>query len=383
VKITWITNHYPPDPGGMSRSCARLVNSLRDRGHSIHVVEISRPDRGNTEHAGHSADEGFGPAAAYHTVSTSGAYEQLFFSIRKELSGTLLVGFGGGAPSYLAVLWAKWLGLRSMALFRGNDFDRLVHDPRQAWMVHFVLEHADLVGAVSSEMVRRIATHRKKTTIFTHNGIAAEEWSVFPRDLEKAEELRATYRITNRPVIAMFGQLKYKKGLETAISIFDSGRLREQACLMTVGDIDHGMKAQLTETCGESWIPVPFRDRGDLPVYYLASDIVFIPSFFDGMPNVLLEAMAVGVVVVASDAGGIPDVISDGVDGFLFEAGNYLSAEECLRKVMRLPSSQRKEIAAMAKKKITEQFTPAHEVQVLEKRIAGIAGISGMALHGP
>jgi glycosyltransferase involved in cell wall biosynthesis len=65
---------------------------------------------------------------------------------------------------------------------------------------------------------------------------------------------------------------------------------------------------------------VPFSSRKRLPGLYKACDFVALPSHFDGMPNVLLEAMALGVVPIVSDAGAMGDIVEDGRTGFVFPA---------------------------------------------------------------
>ena len=42
MKLTWVTSRHPPDIGGMACSSDRLVNSLRDRGHTVHVIHLTR-----------------------------------------------------------------------------------------------------------------------------------------------------------------------------------------------------------------------------------------------------------------------------------------------------------------------------------------------------
>jgi len=56
--------------------------------------------------------------------------------------------------------------------------------------------------------------------------------------------------------------------------------------------------------------------------YYMSSDIFLLPSYAENLPNALLEAMAAGLAVVVSDAGAIPEIVKDGVNGFLIKAGD-------------------------------------------------------------
>lgn len=71
-----------------------------------------------------------------------------------------------------------------------------------------------------------------------------------------------------------------------------------------------------------------------MPFWYRRADVFVLPSLSEGFPNVLLEAMAFGLPVVASDCqAGPSDIIRDGVDGLLFPPGNVERLEAMLRQV--------------------------------------------------
>ena len=127
MKITWITSRHPPDVGGMACSSGRLVNSLRDRGHAVYVVHLTR-NPGQTFAAAQKQVSGNVIFDNWNRVLTSGINaplepERVFWSSRNMMADSILIGFGGDQPGYLATLWAKWLNLKSIVLFRGNDFD--------------------------------------------------------------------------------------------------------------------------------------------------------------------------------------------------------------------------------------------------------------------
>ena len=73
----------------------------------------------------------------------------------------------------------------------------------------------------------------------------------------------------------------------------------------------------------------------DVPLYMVASDIFALPSVSEGSPNALLEALAAGVPIVASEVGGVPDLVTNGIEGFLFKAGNVPQMVDLLGILLR------------------------------------------------
>ena len=81
-----------------------------------------------------------------------------------------------------------------------------------------------------------------------------------------------------------------------------------------------------------------------------------VASFDEACPNVVLEAMACGKVVIASNVGGIPELIEDGVTGLLFRSGDYLDLSEKMYYVMTHEELEYK-IGSTARLKITSKLS--------------------------
>ena len=95
-----------------------------------------------------------------------------------------------------------------------------------------------------------------------------------------------------------------------------------------------------------------------------------IPSQFEGLPNILLEAMACGTLVLATPVGAIPDVIVDGRTGFIMED----NSPDCIAKnVTRvLNSSDSEQVAENGRRFVEEHFTFEHAVARWKEVLEGI-----------
>ena len=128
-----------------------------------------------------------------------------------------------------------------------------------------------------------------------------------------------------------------------------------------VGDIEDAVKEYIEslDICVRFF---SFVAKNGLICFYHAADIILIPSFYDGMPNVLLEAGASKKLVVASNVGGISDVIEDGVDGYLFNPLQSSNVLEVLGKLHKLSEEKRAEMANALYQKIKLNYTEEKEI---------------------
>ncbi|MGO8719739.1 MAG: glycosyltransferase [Acidobacteriaceae bacterium] len=96
-----------------------------------------------------------------------------------------------------------------------------------------------------------------------------------------------------------------------------------------------------------------------------AMDCLVQPSLTDGTPNSVLEAMLLGIPVIATDTGGIPDVIQSGQTGLLVEPGSQVALAEAMKKMVR-SSALRNQLAAEAKYRVEQDFSPTRQRELLE-----------------
>ena len=113
--------------------------------------------------------------------------------------------------------------------------------------------------------------------------------------------------------------------------------------------------------------------RNDLRDVYLSFDVFLMTSVTEGLPNTLLEAMALGVPSVSTDVGGIPELLKDGEGGYLAPAG---AAEELARRVLELLQSAalRERCSRQCRERIENHFSFDRRVRLMEEYYAWFAG---------
>jgi len=118
---------------------------------------------------------------------------------------------------------------------------------------------------------------------------------------------------------------------------------------------------------------------------YAASDMFILPSLEDNLPNTMLEAMSCGTPVIGSDVGGIPDMVKDGVTGYLVPVDDIRQWGEILLKL----TAETKQLEAMGQncRKVIEEgytlTTQAHRYVALYKELCQSKRLSGSAPPEP
>jgi glycosyltransferase involved in cell wall biosynthesis len=111
----------------------------------------------------------------------------------------------------------------------------------------------------------------------------------------------------------------------------------------------------------------------------LARASVFVlPSYVEGLPMSLLEAMAMGCPVVATCVGGIPDIVEDGVNGLLVRPGDPHALAGALARVLR-DKALASRLGEAARATVADRFTAERSLARLEKIYAGLGVRRGSA----
>ncbi len=142
----------------------------------------------------------------------------------------------------------------------------------------------------------------------------------------------------DKQVVLFVGRLVEEKGLERLLKAWAAMPYHENAILCLVGN--GPLRNELEAVAARLDVLSSVRFLGHQPhvsKFYAIADLFVLPSHTEGMSNALLEAMAAGLPVVASDVGGNKDVIDDQVSGFLVNWDDTMLCGQVLSALLAEP----------------------------------------------
>lgn len=370
LKILFITEGFPPQVGGVPISSSRLANALANNGHQVHVFNIYAdgvPGEVRTQREG--------LLTVHRLVSAGGSETSLQMAddvirhIQADVGFDIFHGHYLVPIGYLAAYLARRYGAKSYVSARGNDVDRGMFVESQLSSLLWTLRHADAVGCVSRELAEKCRALVPREGIhYTPNSVDCGLFRPQPKD----QQLLGKLGWKEEAVVGFVGELRFKKGFRHVLDAFREVRQRRPAKLLLVGGVSPDQKGflrkyqqQYPDLDADLRIVEYTHDREDLVRYYNLMDIVLSPSLWDGMPNSVLEAMACARPVIASDAGGIRDVMRDGESGVVIPTRElHRLGARCL-ELLEAGEARRQELGHRARAHVLEHHAPAAETDRL------------------
>jgi glycosyltransferase involved in cell wall biosynthesis len=164
-------------------------------------------------------------------------------------------------------------------------------------------------------------------------------------DVSAELDFRRLYGIAEDAfVVGWVGRMTGVKDTGAVLEIARATRERGVDCVLCmVGDgPDRERLEQLAHDLGIARATFFVGYQEDVAGYYRLFDAFVLPSVNEGTPVSAIEALASGTPVVATRVGGVPDVVRDGVDGFLVEPGDTEAAAERLAELARDPALRKR-----------------------------------------
>jgi len=322
IRVGMLTREYPPDIyGGAGVHVGHLVPELGAHCHvDVHCFGTPRADA----RAHGVAAELAGANAALQTLSVDLAMAGALGDVDLVHSHTWYANMAGhlartlyGVPHVVTA--------HSLEPRRPWKAEQLGGGYRvSSWVERTAYEHADAVIAVSDGMRADVldcypALQPERVHV-VRNGIDTGTY----RPVRETDAVRALGADPARPIVAFVGRITRQKGgghlLAAARHIDRGAQLLLCAGAPDTPEIDAEVRAAVAELsatrAGVIWVPQMLPT--DTVRQVLSAATVFAcPSVYEPLGIVNLEAMACGTAVVASDVGGIPEVVDDGVTGLV------------------------------------------------------------------
>jgi len=347
MRICIVSGIFPPDIGGPATYLLNICKKISDSGHKISVITFGDE----------YIDFPF-PVQKFSRKIPPFIRLLLAFikiiKLRKEID--IIFTLGGPWDSGIPGLLAKIILGKPMVTKVTGDIawerariKHLIDDGIEEfqirrysieveffrWIQDFVVKKADRVVVPSNylkSIVEGWGIPSHKIDII-YNAIKEEDFTIFISQAEARRELGINGKINK--LILVVARLAPWKGIDMLIKILP--RLNKEIRLIVVGDgLDIQRLKDLAQTIGvEKRVMfigrIPYNRIG---VYLKAADVFALPSSYEGMPHTILEAMIAGIPIVATNIGGIPELIEHGREGLLFESEDSSGLEESVSRLL-------------------------------------------------
>ena len=244
-------------------------------------------------------------------------------------------------PAALAKGLARLFGRRTVLVVESHgDFELslfLQRRVRGAAVYRFLMRRACRFAFRHGDLFRAISTFTREQVARWAPGRAVLE---FPTWSDLDPFFDATDAPAATPIVLFAGALIPRKGVHHLLHAFGTVASEfPDAILVLAGAPENATYARRLVTGAERGLPGRIRVLGHVEPAVLAAwmrraRVVVLPSLSEGLGRVVIEAMATGTPVIGSRVGGIPDLIADGVTGFLVPPGDETALAGRLRHLL-------------------------------------------------
>ena len=254
----------------------------------------------------------------------------------------------------------------------------------ETWACRRVDHVAILCHGLKHDLVLRGIAAEKITPVF--NGVDPEDFKPCSPD----EEFRTLWGLEGKQVVGFIGSFYRYEGLDLLIRAFAPvAETDPDAMLLLVGggEMEHELRALVSQLKLQGRVAMPGRiPHQRVPGVYALTDILAYPRYAMRLTELVtplkpLEAMAMGKVLVASDVGGHRELIKNGENGVLFEAGKVGALEVALRRLLAEPD-YRKKLAGEATRWVRERHS-WQETTAAYRTVYGALKLPGLARAKP
>lgn len=365
-----------PTYGGSGVVATELGRFLARRGHQVHVISTAMPFRLDAE----PADEIF-----FHEVQSVN-----YPVLPGDLAGISIAGktvqvaqdFGldivhahyaipHAISAWLAREASEKCRFKVVTTLHGTDITLVGRAPSFFPIARFAIENSDAVTTVSSwlreETIREFGITKEIHVV--PNFVDVQK---FRSDLKPCR--KGHYAPNGEHILMHISNFRPVKRVLDVVRIFHRVAQEMPAKLLMVGDgPDRDAAYMLAKELQISQHVYFLGKQEHIENFLSCSDVLLFPSEYESFGLAALEAMASESVVIASNGGGLPDLIESGVDGFMAEVGDVETMARQAMDILRDPARRRR-MGAAAREKAIAKFLPEQIVPIYERIYEAVVG---------
>ena len=379
--------------GGMERQADTLARGLAARGHELTIVTTAHPD-GVTEEDEWNLQTLYIPNTTWRRYQRRW-WEASYAALREQHAIApfdVILSHSAGGLGYLARA-GQALGLPSVVILHGSSQGEVItawrgaRSPRGVyrlarlgWRLPTLLARwrrtapsvshwIAVSSSVARENGREMGFAPGRVTVIA-NGVDTARFR--PNDEARASSRAELGLAADTPLLAVATRLEAEKGVQVALDAL--ARLTPEfpdAHLLVAGAGSYAtdLQAQARRLgLAERVRFLGLVPHAALPDVLAAADIALFPSLcHEAFPLSVVEALAVGLPVVASAVGGVPMAVREGATGSLVPPGDVAALADALRPLLADPA-RRRALGALARQSAEQQFS----VQAMVERTEGV-----------
>jgi glycosyltransferase involved in cell wall biosynthesis len=355
IRVAMLIQDYLPILGGAQRQLALVAPLLIQSGVDVHILTRHYPDLPSYERMNGVPVyrlPSVGPKPVASLVYTLAALKKL-----RKLKPDLIHAYNLFSPLTTALLSKRLTGTPVVVkVLRGGilgDMDRLQKRAAGRWRLELVQRNVDAFITISSEIDAELAALgiEDRRRPFIPNGVDTARF--IPLDAERKMALRYQLALPQGQLVVFIGRLVREKRIRELVAAIWPAVHKElpQANLMILGSGPEKEALIQAQTPGVHLV----GELEDVVPYLQAADLFILPSATEGLSNAMLEAMSVGLPVLATRVGGAGDAISHQQNGWLVPPDQPELIQDALLELLPQPEKMVR-LGRAARQTIIDQY---------------------------
>ncbi len=387
MNILYIHNDYGA-PSGEEHAAEEIARLLAERGHTVRWFRRSSAELG---HGVAGKIKGF--CAGVHNPASAAALDRFLHDYRPDVVQVQNI-YPLISPSIFAVLQRRGVPVvmrcPNYRLFCPNGLyqtggricERCLGPGHEWWCVLNNCEdnHLKSIGYALRNAVARmrgsivrnvhvfLVQSRFQKEKFVRQGIAADRMEILP-GMVQVQPLDESAPLGD--AVTFVGRISPEKGI---LPFVQAAHLLPDVPFVVAGDDRWMPRARDGSPANIKWLG--FLERRDLRRLYQRSRILVVPSLcYEGFPNVLIQAMALGKPAICSAIGGLPEIIGQGAAGLLTEPGNVGDLARKIRLLYSQPELCRR-LGKAGHERVRREYSPEMGYERLMRAFARAASLN-------